>query len=209
MSEPRIEQAEPSLLRQALTLPNILSLLRLAGVPVFVWLVLGPRADGWALVLLVFSALTDWLDGKLARWLGQQSRLGRLLDPSADRLYILATLVAFLVRGITPWWLVAPLVLRELIVGVCILVLRHNGFAPPEVNYVGKAATFVLMYAFPFLLLTQDGGLVATIARPIAYAFTTWGWLLYLWSGALYVIQTVRAVGVGGGGPTARSGRGL
>lgn len=206
MSEPRIEQAQPSLLRQALTVPNLLSLLRLAGVPVFLWLVLGPHADGWALALLVFSALTDWLDGKLARWLRQQSRLGQLLDPAADRLYILATLAAFLVRGITPWWLVAPLVARELIVGVCILGLRRNGFAPPEVTYAGKAATFVLMYAFPFLLLTQDDGLVATIARPIAYAFTTWGGLLYLWSGALYVIQTVRAIqGARRDGPTVRS----
>jgi cardiolipin synthase (CMP-forming) len=207
VSEPRIEQAQPSLLRQALTVPNILSLLRLAGVPVFLWLLLGPRQDGWALALLVFSALTDWLDGKLARWLNQQSRLGQLLDPAADRLYILATLAAFLVRDITPWWLVAPLVLRELIVGVCILALRRNGFAPPEVTYVGKAATFVLMYAFPFLLLAQDGGLVATIARPIAYAFTAWGWVLYLWSGALYVIQTVRAIqSIHRDGPAVRSG---
>lgn len=207
MSEPRIEQARPSLLKQALTVPNILSLLRLAGVPVFLWLLLGPHEDGWALALLVFSALTDWLDGKLARWLGQESRLGQLLDPAADRLYILAILAAFLIRGIVPWWLVVPLVVRELIVGVCILVLRRNGFAPPEVTYVGKAATFVLMYAFPFLLLTQGGGLAAMIARPIAYAFTTWGWLLYLWSGALYVIQTIRAVhGTHSGGPTVRPG---
>ena len=105
--------AEPSLLKQALNVPNILSLLRLAGVPVFLWLLLGPQEDGWALALLVFSALTDWLDGKLARWLNQMSRLGQLLDPAADRLYILATLIAFLVRDIIPWWVVVPLVLRE------------------------------------------------------------------------------------------------
>ena len=194
MSKARTDQAQPSLLEQAFNVPNILSLLRLAGVPVFLWLLLGPHEDGWALALLVFSALTDWADGKLARWLDQQSRLGQLLDPAADRLYIVATLIAFLVRGIIPWWLVAPLVLRELIVGLCLLVLRRNGFAPPEVTYIGKAATFVLMYAFPFLLLTQGDGGVAAVARPIAYAFTTWGWLLYLWSGALYVVQTVRAV---------------
>ncbi|HKS49068.1 MAG TPA: CDP-alcohol phosphatidyltransferase family protein [Amycolatopsis sp.] len=194
MENPRAGRAERPLLQQALTVPNILSLLRLAGVPVFLWLLLGPHEDLWALALLVASALTDWLDGKLARWLNQQSRLGSLLDPAADRLYIVATLVAFLVRGIMPWWLVAPLVVRELIVGVCLLVLRRHGFAPPEVTYTGKAATFVLMYAFPFLLLTQGDGTVAAIARPIAYAFTAWGWLLYLWSGALYVIQTVLAV---------------
>ncbi|HJQ47942.1 MAG TPA: CDP-alcohol phosphatidyltransferase family protein [Amycolatopsis sp.] len=188
------EQVPPSVLRQALTVPNILSLLRLAGVPVFLWLLLGPQEDGWALALLVFSALTDWLDGKLARWLNQMSRLGQLLDPAADRLYIVATLVAFLVRGIVPWWIVAPLVVRELIVGGCLLVLRRVGFAPPEVTYIGKAATFVLMYAFPFLLLTQGTSTAAEVARPIAYAFMTWGGVLYLWSGALYVLQTIRAI---------------
>nr|WP_200834475.1 CDP-alcohol phosphatidyltransferase family protein [Amycolatopsis alkalitolerans] len=182
------------MLKQAFTVPNILSLLRLAGVPVFLWLLLGPRQDGWALALLVFSALTDWLDGKLARWLDQMSRLGQLLDPAADRLYIGATLIAFLVRGIIPWWIFAPLVLRELVVGVCILALRRNGFAPPDVTYVGKAATFVLMYAFPFLLLTQGGSAVAAVARPIAYAFLAWGCVLYVWSGALYLIQTISAI---------------
>ncbi|MDT8912621.1 CDP-alcohol phosphatidyltransferase family protein [Amycolatopsis sp. PS_44_ISF1] len=187
-------QTEPSLLRQAFNVPNMLSLLRLAGVPVFLWLLLGPKEDGWALAVLVLSALTDWLDGKLARWLDQMSRLGQLLDPAADRLYILATLVAFLLRGIIPWWVVAPLVLRELVLAGCVLLLRRRGFAPPEVTYIGKGATFVLMYAFPFLLLTQGGSDLAAVARPIAYAFTTWGGVLYLWSGVLYVVQVVRAL---------------
>jgi cardiolipin synthase len=187
-------KTEPSLLRQAFNVPNMLSLLRLAGVPVFLWLLLGPKEDGWALAVLVFSALTDWLDGKLARWLDQMSRLGQLLDPAADRLYILATLVAFLLRGIIPWWAVVPLVLRELVLAVCVLVLRRRGFAPPEVTYIGKGATFVLMYAFPFLLLTQGGSDLAAVARPIAYAFTIWGGVLYLWSGVLYVVQVVRAL---------------
>jgi cardiolipin synthase len=186
--------SEPSLARQALNVPNVLSILRLAGVPLFLWLLLGPQEDGWALAVLVFSALTDWLDGKLARWLNQMSRLGQLLDPAADRLYIFATLVAFLVREIVPWWLVVALLGRELVVGVCLLVLRGNGFAPPEVSYLGKSATFNLMYAFPLLLLTQGGSTLAEIARPFAYAFTAWGAALYLWSGVLYVLQTVRAV---------------
>ncbi|WP_106181080.1 CDP-alcohol phosphatidyltransferase family protein [Prauserella shujinwangii] len=186
--------AEPSLARQALTAPNILSILRLAGVPLFLWLLLGPEEDGWALTVLVVSALSDWLDGKLARWLDQTSRLGQLLDPAADRLYIVATLVAFLVRDIVPWWVVAALLGRELVVGGCLLVLRRYGFAPPEVSYVGKGATFNLMYAFPLLLLMQGDSAVAEVARPLAYAFTIWGGALYLWSGALYVLQTVRAV---------------
>lgn len=174
--------------------PNLLSILRLAGVPVFLWLLLGPKEDGWALALLIFSALTDWLDGKLARWLDQMSTLGRLLDPAADRLYILATLIAFLLRDIVPWWLVVPLVVREAVLGVCVLLLRRGGFAPPEVTYIGKGATFVLMYAFPFLLVTQGGSDLAAFARPVGYAFTAWGAVLYVWSGALYVVQTVRAL---------------
>ncbi|MEU3275006.1 CDP-alcohol phosphatidyltransferase family protein [Saccharomonospora sp. NPDC006951] len=185
---------EPSLARQALNIPNMLSLLRLAGVPVFLWLLLGPQEDGWALAILVFSALTDWLDGKLARWLNQQSRLGQLLDPAADRLYIIATLIAFLFREIVPWWVVAALIGREIICGICLLVLRRHDFLPPDVTYVGKAATFNLMYAFPLLLLTQGDSTAAEIARPFAYAFTAWGGALYLWSGALYVVQTVFAV---------------
>nr|WP_210770194.1 CDP-alcohol phosphatidyltransferase family protein [Qaidamihabitans albus] len=180
--------------RQALTVPNLLSILRLAGVPLFLWLLLGPQEDGWAIVVLVVSALTDWLDGKLARWLDQTSRLGQLLDPAADRLYIVATLVAFLFREIVPWWVVAALLGRELIVGLSLLVLRRYRFAPPEVSYIGKGATFNLMYAFPLLLLTQGDSTAAEIARPFAYAFTLWGGALYLWSGALYVLQTVRAV---------------
>ncbi|UOZ04555.1 MULTISPECIES: CDP-alcohol phosphatidyltransferase family protein [unclassified Amycolatopsis] len=186
--------AEPSLLRQAFNVPNMLSLLRLAGVPVFLWLLLGPKEDGWALAVLMFGALTDWLDGKLARWLNQMSRLGSLLDPAADRLYILATLVAFLLREIIPWWVVVPLLVREAVLGVCVLTLRRRGFAPPEVTYIGKGATFVLMYAFPFLLLTQGGSDIAAIARPIGYAFTIWGGVLYVWSGVLYVVQARTAL---------------
>ncbi|WP_410657867.1 CDP-alcohol phosphatidyltransferase family protein [Amycolatopsis sp. lyj-112] len=192
--EPSVTSEEPSLLRQALNVPNMLSILRLAGVPVFLWLLLGPEEDGWAFALLVFSALTDWLDGKLARWLNQMSRLGQLLDPAADRLYILATLIAFLIRDIIPWWVVAPLILREAVLGVCVLLLRRAGFAPPEVTYIGKGATFVLMYAFPFLLLTQGDSGLAAFARPVGYAFITWGGVLYVYSGVLYVVQTVRAL---------------
>lgn len=192
--EPSVTSEEPSLLRQALNVPNMLSILRLAGVPVFLWLLLGPKEDGWAFALLVFSALTDWLDGKLARWLNQMSRLGRLLDPAADRLYILAILIAFLIRDIIPWWVVAPLLVREAVLGVCVLLLRHAGFAPPEVTYIGKGATFVLMYAFPFLLLTQGGSDLAAFARPVGYAFIAWGGVLYVYSGVLYVVQTAQAL---------------
>ena len=179
---------------RVLTIPNALSVLRLAGVPVFLYLLLGPRADGWAIALLMFSGLSDYLDGKIARWLDQTSRLGALLDPAADRLYTLATIVAFVLRDIVPWWVAAVLVARDLLVAVCIGLLRRGGFAPPEVTYIGKAATFNLMYAFPLLLLAQGASTAATVARPIAYALAIWGAGLFLYSGLLYVVQTRTAL---------------
>jgi cardiolipin synthase len=177
-----------------LTIPNLLSVIRLALVPVFLWLLLGPEADGWALGILVFSGASDWADGKIARWLNQASRLGALLDPAADRLYTLATVVAFVLRDIIPLWFALVLVGRDLLVGVCIWALRRAGFSPPEVTYIGKAATFNLMYAMPLLLLAQGGSDFATFARPVAYAFVVWGGALFVWSGLLYVVQTRTAL---------------
>lgn len=176
-----------------LTVPNVLSVLRLLGVPLFLYLLLGPKVDGWAIIVLVVAGLSDWLDGKLARWLDQTSRLGTLLDPAADRLYIFATLLAFVLRDIVPLWVAALLLGRELLVGVCLLILRRLGYGPFVVSYLGKAATFNLLYAFPMLLLAQGDSTAAQIARPIAYAFMVWGAALYLWSAALYVYQLVLA----------------
>jgi len=177
-----------------LTIPNLLSVIRLAGVPLFLWLLLGPREDGWAIAVLVLSGISDWADGKIARWLDQTSRLGALLDPAADRLYTLATVVAFVLRDIMPLWVALVLVGRDVMVGVCIWVLRRAGFSPPEVTYIGKAATFNLMYAMPLLLLAQGGSDFATIARPFAYGFAIWGGALFVWSGLLYLVQTRMAL---------------
>ncbi|WP_010692529.1 CDP-alcohol phosphatidyltransferase family protein [Saccharopolyspora spinosa] len=176
------------------TLPNLLSAIRLAGVPVFLWLLLGPKADLLALLVLVISGITDWLDGKLARWLNQYSRIGELLDPAADRLYIVATLVAFVLRDVVPWWVAAALVIRDVVLTLCLPVLRWHGYEPPDVHYLGKAATFCLMYAFPLLLLVQEDFPLSDVVRPIAYAFTCWGGALYLWAGILYLGQVVAAV---------------
>jgi cardiolipin synthase len=174
---------------RVLTVPNALSALRLAGVPLFLWLLLGPHHDGWAIVVLAVGGFSDWLDGKLARWLGQSSRLGALLDPMVDRLYILATLLAFGVREIVPWWVIGVLVGRDLVLAATLPVWRAHGVAAPEVHYLGKAATFNLLYAFPILLLAQGGSTAAQVARPIGIAFAIWGGALYLWSGFLYLVQ--------------------
>jgi cardiolipin synthase len=187
---PEVEELPDRLL----TIPNLLSVIRLALVPVFLWLLLGPKADGWALAILVYAGVSDWADGKIARLFNQTSRLGAMLDPAADRLYTLATVVAFVVRDIVPWWIAALLVLRDVVVAICIWVLGRNGFAPPEVTYIGKAATFNLLYAMPLMLLAQGGSTAATVARPVAYAFAIWGGALFLWSGVLYLVQTRAAL---------------
>jgi cardiolipin synthase (CMP-forming) len=175
------------------TIPNAISAARLAGVPVFLWLVLVPRtptADYWAVALLILAAVSDWLDGKLARALNQGSRLGEVLDPIADRLYIAATIIALAVRQIIPWWLVAILALRELVVGVALAVLKHRvGFGTLHVSLVGKTATLCLLYAFPLLFLGDHPGWGGTLARVIGWAFAIWGTFLYWWAAMLYLAQ--------------------
>jgi cardiolipin synthase (CMP-forming) len=180
------------------TWPNALSFARLLGTPVFLWLVL-IKQDWWALGILVFAALSDWLDGKLARMLDQTSRIGTLLDPAADRLYIFATLIGLVVRDIVPVWLAVVLVARELYMGLPLYVLRRNGWGPPPVHFVGKAATLCLLYAFPLLLLGAHSGAWATVAKVVGWAFTLWGTGLYWWAAALYSVQARQLVRAGDG----------
>ncbi|SFO77513.1 CDP-diacylglycerol--glycerol-3-phosphate 3-phosphatidyltransferase [Geodermatophilus dictyosporus] len=180
--------------RRVWTVPNALSVLRLLGVPLFLWLLLGPQADGWAVVVLMVAGVTDYADGKLARVLGQSSRLGALLDPAADRLYIVSTLIAFVLRDVVPLWFVALLVGREFVLGVMLLVLRRHGYPPLQVHYLGKAATFILLYAFPLLLLADGDGALVAVVTPVAWALTIWGGALYLLAGALYVVQVLGLV---------------
>ncbi len=181
---------QPVLSDRIFTIPNALSALRLAGVPVFLWLVLGPHRDGIALLLLMASGITDYLDGKLARMLGQSTKLGALLDPTADRLYIVSTVVALTIRGIIPIWLLVILLARDVVLlgSGPILLKMGYGIALP-VQFLGKAATFNLLYAFPFLLGTTGDGWLAFVSRPLAWAFVIWGTALYWWAIVLYAVQ--------------------
>jgi cardiolipin synthase len=174
------------------TVPNLLSLVRLAGVPVFLWLVLGPEADGWALGLLAVSGVTDYLDGYLARRLNQASALGEILDPVADRLYILAVVVGLGLRDIIPWWFVVILPLRDLLLWGLVPFLRTRGYSALPVHFLGKAATFNLLYAFPLLLLGDGEGVIPTLADVFGWAFAIWGIGLYWWAGVLYAWQVRR-----------------
>ena len=153
-----------------------------------------PTTDGWAIIVLALGGISDWADGKLARLLDQYSRLGELLDPAVDRLYILAALLGLGLRGVVPWWAVGVLIGRDLVLAVCLPLLRRRGYGPPPVVYLGKAATFLLLWTFPLLLGGLQTGWFADLCRPTGYAFAVWGSALYLYTGALYLAQIVRAL---------------
>lgn len=179
---------------RVLTLPNLISFVRLVGVPLFLYLFLVARADVAAIVVLAIGGTSDWVDGWLARRLHQVSRLGELLDPLADRLYILATLLAFTAREVVPWQFTAALLARELLLLGSLGVLRRYGYGPPPVHYVGKTATFLLLAAFPILLLAAASPAIATVTAAIGWGLAWWGLVLYWVAGAMYVVQASRLV---------------
>lgn len=173
---------------EVLTVPNAISFARLLLVPVFAVLIATGR-DGWALVVLMVSGASDYVDGYLARRWHQTSRLGRVLDPAADRLYIAVTLVLLAWRDVVPWWLVALIALRDVVLGLTVPVLSRHGYGTLEVHYLGKAATFCLLYAFPLILVGQVSAAVGAVAEPLGWAFAWWGTGLYWWAGLIYVHQ--------------------
>jgi cardiolipin synthase len=184
------------------TIPNLISFARLVGVPLFLYLFLVARADGWAVAVLAIGGTTDWVDGYAARRLNQVSKLGALLDPLADRLYILATLFAFTARGVVPWAFTAALLLREAVLVATLPVLRRHGYGPLPVHYLGKTATFILLFAFPVLLLAEASPAVAPVVHPAGWALAWWGIVLYWIAGLFYLYQVV---GIARAGPR-RSG---
>jgi len=177
---------------ELLTIPNLLSILRLVLVPVFLLLLLA-NLSGWALLTLVVASATDFLDGYLARRLNQQTRLGQLLDPAADRLYILATLVGLAMTSHIPIWLPFVIVSRDILLAATYPMLAKRGYGPLPVHYLGKAGTFALLYAFPLLLMADVFSAAKMIILPLAWAFAIWGIGLYWWSGYIYLKQ-LRAV---------------
>ncbi len=184
-----------ALYQRVWTLPNALSFLRAAGIPLFLWLILVKENAPWAIAVLTAAGISDYLDGKLARALHQESRLGELLDPAVDRLYIASTLIALYLTGAIELWLLLLLFTRDIWLGVLLLYIRRFGVPPFTVTYLGKAATFNLLYAFPFLLLTNESsGRISDIAFVIAWGFSGWGIALYLWTAVTYTHDGLRLV---------------
>lgn len=175
---------------RVLTVPNALSMLRLVLVPVFLYLLLVAHATGWAVGVLMFSGFSDWADGKIARLVdNQSSRLGALLDPAVDRIYMVTVPVALAIYGAVPWWIVLTLLGRDVILAATLPLLRSRGLTALPVTYIGKAATFALMSGLPLILLGQFDALWSRVVLACGWAFLIWGLAMYLWSGVLYVIQ--------------------
>jgi cardiolipin synthase len=182
--------------KQYLTIPNGLTALRGLGVPLFIWLALDLHADGWAILVLAIGGVTDYLDGKLARMWNQTSRFGELADPAIDRIYILATLIVLYMREALPLWSILLLLGRDLILGLVTIGLTRKGLPPLKVTYIGKAATFNLLYAFPLLLLALDTSWVGTTAFIFGWAFAIWGIALYLFTGVSYFRSAMKSIRV-------------
>ena len=171
--------------REVLTVPNGLTLIRALGVPIFLWLLLGENLKGWSYVVLVIGAGTDYLDGKVARWLHQESKLGAAMDPTIDRLYIAATVVALALKHYIPWWMVFILAARDIYMLFLLATYKRRTERVFVVTFLGKTATFNLLYAFPFLLLSSGSGW-GEFAHSLGWGFAIWGIGLYLLAAVNY-----------------------
>ena len=166
----------------------MLSILRLLLVPVFLWLLI---ADQFliAFLVLMFASFTDWLDGFIARMFNQITSLGKVLDPSADRLFILATLIGLTVNEIIPAWLAIVIVARDVLLLIGYPISASHGYGPLPVHFLGKAATFALLYALPLLLLADVWPSAEAVILPLAWGFAYWGIGLYWVAGFVYLAQ--------------------
>lgn len=175
-----------------LNIPNALTLLRALGVPAFLYFFLVAEQPIFAFMVIAIGGATDYLDGKVARALNQTTEFGAKFDPVVDRLYITAVILALASKDYLPWELVISIIARDLVLAIVILYQRIKGYRFLEVSFLGKAATFNLLYAFPLLLLTEVNsiGVAAFIA---GWAFAIWGVTLYFYTGFQYLIKAIKS----------------
>ena len=149
------EPADDEALGRVLTVPNLVTSVRLACVPLFVWLLFGAHRQTAAAILLAVLGATDWVDGFAARRWHQVSNLGKVLDPVADRVLVLTGVSCVIVQGTVPLWFGLATVAREVVVSAAVLLLASLGAERIDVLWVGKAGTFGLMFAYPTFLLAH------------------------------------------------------
>lgn len=179
---------------RVLTVPNILTVARLILVVAFAWLILGPGAELWAAVVLIIAAITDYLDGFIARRWHQVSRIGQILDPLVDRVTVLAVLIVLGLSEILPWWLVLLIIARDVVLLALVPALRSRGLFALPVHYLGKVATFLLFASFPLLLIGTGNAAWQSLADAIGWGLLVWGVGLYWYGAVLYIEQAVRVL---------------
>ena len=174
-----------------LNIPNALTALRALGVPVFLYLFLVAEQPIASFVVIALGGITDYLDGKVARALNQTSDFGAKFDPTVDRLYIAAVIIALAIKDYLPWPLVVAIIARDLILFLVIIYQKLRGIPFFEVSFLGKAATFNLLYAFPFLLL-EEVAVIGPWCFAAGWSFAIWGISLYFYTGIQYLLKGLR-----------------
>jgi cardiolipin synthase len=174
-----------------LNIPNALTLLRALGVPLFLYLFLIADEPILSFVVIALGGVTDYLDGKVARYLNQTSDFGAKFDPAVDRLYIAAVIIALANKDYLPWILVISILVRDFLLLLVIFYQKLRGIPFLSVTFLGKAATFNLLYAFPLLLL-EDLAYIGQACYIIGWAFAIWGTSLYFYTGLQYLVLGVK-----------------
>jgi cardiolipin synthase (CMP-forming) len=179
------------------TLPNLVTLVRLGCVPVFLWLLIGRDDHLAAAILLAFLGATDWVDGYLARRLGQVSEVGKILDPTADRIMLLVAVLAIASVGSVPWWFAGLTLAREGAVSVIAIVLGALGARRIDVTWWGKTGTFLLMFSYPLFLSSSADWPLADAAWWLAWACGLPGLAISYYAAWGYVPTARRALAEG------------
>ena len=170
--------------KEILTIPNGITGIRALAIPFFLWAYISLDNVLLALVILTVGAISDYVDGKVARALNQESALGAMLDPAIDRAYIAATVIALVIKDVVPLWMLLLLIGRDLWLALILAIKRRRGTGVFEVSFLGKTATFNLLYAFPFLLVAGDSG--------IGQVFFIGGWGFAIWGLGLYLVTALQ-----------------
>ncbi len=171
------------------TIPNAISLARLAGIPVFLWLLLGEDRPLAAGILFAVLGATDWVDGYIARHFDQGSEIGKILDPVSDRIMLIAGAVGLILSGDVPVWVGVLVLAREALLSVVTLVLAAAGARRIDVQWVGKAGTLALMFALPLFVLVAElePSAARDVIEVITWVFTIGGLILSYYAAALYI----------------------
>jgi cardiolipin synthase len=184
-------------LDRIVTAPNAIALVRLACIPLFLWLLFGADRQTLAAVLLAVLGATDWVDGFVARRYGQVSTLGKVLDPVADRVLVVTAVIAIIVHGAVPLWFGVATLAREVVVSGAVLLLASLGAARIDVLWIGKAGTFALMFAYPAFLLSYGSASWQGPIRVVAWVTGLVGLALAWVAAASYVPVARRALADG------------